>query len=351
MKKAIANIFSLMFILVLAGCNLPGTAVPEPSTVAPIETTVPESATAVPTAIPEPLPSGYMDLLQNKMASGEWTLEVGLVTMLRLFAGEIQISEAGLGQGVLVAEGTGILRLAGGYLQTGTDQAIKDEIVRLLNLLVPSQEALDRYSISEDQATGRGPGLAAPVRQGDEECRLLWAHGFPDARTPSFPCFLRGRREVAGYTYQVYYPLAWRGDASRDPYYTATLDAVQDSITKFKDYGGVKEIYFVFTTLPDVNDTPTWTTYASTVTGYRDEAFFNATEACPVVINPAAMALDEAAYKQAIAHEIFHCFQAWNLPRAIRRAGKGLGLVGGRHGRILQQPGLPVGECRAWLRG
>ena len=355
MKKAIANILSMMFILVMAGCNLPGKAAPEPDIVAPIATAVPDAVTAVPTAIPttipEPPPSGYMDLLQNKIASGEWTEEEGLVTLLKLFAGEIQVSEAGVGQGVLVTEGTGILRLAGGYLQTGTDQAVKDEIVRLLNLLVPSQEALDRYSISEDQATGRVPGLAAPVRQGDEECRLLWAHGFPDERTPSFPCFLRGRREVAGYTYQVYYPLAWRGDASRDPYYTATLDAVQDSITKFQDYGGVRQIYFVFTTLPDVRDTPTWTTHASTATAYGDVAFFNATEACPVVINPAAMALDIPKYKQAIAHEIFHCFQALESAGTIGWAEKGFGLVGRGHGRILQQPGLPVGECRAWLRG
>jgi len=324
-KKAIANIISLMFILILAGCNLPGKAAPEPGTVARMATSEPVPGTAVPTAIPttipEPLPSGYTDLLRDKIASGEWTLEVGLVTMLRLFAGEIQVSEAGLGQGVLVTEGTGILRMAGGYLKTGTDQAVKDEITRLLNLLVPSQEALDRYSIPEDQASARGPGLAAPARQDLVACDRLWVAGFPDARTPSFPCFLSGRREVAGYTYQVYYPLAWRGDASRDPYYTATLDAVQDSITIFQDYGGVKQIYFVFTTLPDVRDTPTWTTYASTVTGYGDVAFFNATEACPVVINPAAMALDEAAYKQAIAHEIFHCFQAWNLPKQLDGPG------------------------------
>lgn len=322
MKKAIANILSMMFILILAGCNLPGKAAPEPDIVSPIATSQPESATAAPTAIPttipEPLPTGYTDLLQNKMASGEWTLEVGLVTMLRLFAGEIQVSEAGLGQGVLETEGTGILRLAGGYLRTGTDQPAKDEITRLLKLLVPSQEALDRYSIPDEQTSGRGAGLAAPVRQDTEECRRLWVTGFPDARTPAFPCFLRGERNVAGYSYRVYYPLAWRGDASRDPYYSDTLVAVQDSITKFQDYGGVKEIYFVFTTLADMRDTPSWTTYASTAT----TLFQHVSEACPVIINPAAMALDEAAYKQAIAHEIFHCFQAWNLPEQLDGPGR-----------------------------
>jgi hypothetical protein len=315
MKKQNSVYFALVIILIASqACNAGGTTT---SPAAENPTAIPELGGTTPTVIPEPLPSGYMELLQNKIASGDWTQEVGLVTLLKMFAGEIQVSEAGLGEGVLEAEGTGILRLAGGYLQTGTDQAVKDELTRLLNLLVPSQEALDRYSISEDQASGRVPGLAAPARQDDEDCRLLWVNGFPDARTPVFPCFLRGGSNVAGYSYQVYYPLAWRGDASRDPYYNATLDAVLDSINKFQDYGGVKEIYFVFTTLADVRDTPTWTTYASTGTMF----FQHETEACPIIINPAALALQIPEYKQAIAHEIFHCFQAWNLPEQLDGPG------------------------------
>jgi hypothetical protein len=263
-----------------------------------------------------------MDLLQNKMASGEWTLEVGLVTMLRLFAGEIQISEAGLGQGVLNTEGTGILTLAGGYLHTGTDQAVKDEITRLVNLLVPPQEALDRYSIPEDQATSRGPGLAAPARQDPVACDRLWVDGFPDERTPSFPCYLFGDLVLAGNSYRVYYPLAWRGDASRDPYYAATLKAVQESITKFQNYGSVKPIFFVFTTLADERDTPAVTILASTATVFfRPADELHKTEACPVIINPASMTMDIPYYKQTIAHEIFHCFQAWHLRDQLNRPG------------------------------
>ncbi|MCJ7513231.1 MAG: DUF6055 domain-containing protein [Anaerolineales bacterium] len=328
MKKAIANILSLMFILVMAGCNLPGKAAPEPDIVAPIATAVPEAGTAVPTAIPttipEPLPSGYMDLLQNKIASGEWTLEEGLVTMLRLFAGEIQISEAGLGQGVLVTEGTSILTLAGGYLQTGTDQAVKDEITRLVNLLVPTQEALDRYSIPEEQATvrdGRGPGLAAPARQDLVACDRLWVDGFPDERTPAFPCYLFGDLVLAGNSYRVYYPLAWRGDSSRDRYYEATLKAVQKSIAEFQNYGSVRPIFFVFTTLADERDTPDLTILASTETGFRPADELQKTEACPVIINPASMTLDIPHYEQTIAHEIFHCFQAWHLRDQLNRPG------------------------------
>ncbi|TFH66927.1 MAG: hypothetical protein E4G90_01005 [Gemmatimonadales bacterium] len=325
MKKTIADILLMLFIFTLASCSSPGTATPASGAVAPTATREPEPATVAPTAIPAPLPSGYTDLLQEKMASGEWSLEAGLVTMLSLFAGEIPASQADLGAGVLETEGTGILTLASGYLQTGTDQAVKDELTRLLNLLVPSQEALDRYSIPEGQASSRVPGLAAPVRQDVKKCHRLWVDGFPDLREPVFPCFLFGERKVAGNAYRVYYPLAWRGDESREPYYAATLEAAQEAITEFQEYGSVRPIYFVFSTLAYADCQQTGAevvcgeiepdVWASTGVG----DFRPGTEACPVIINPASFAFDlpvpgqPGPYKQTIAHEIFHCFQAWNL--------------------------------------
>jgi hypothetical protein len=318
-KKAIANILYLFLILALAGCNFPQIASPQPG-----ET--PTTGEATTTPLPEPLPTGYTDLLQNKITSGEWTLEVGLVTLLKTFTGELQASEAGLGQGVLETEGTGIIRLAGDYLQNGSDQATKDEITRLLNLLVPTQEALDRYSIPDEQATldsGRGAGRAAPLRQDAENCNTLWVSGFPDARTPSFTCFLFDDVKVAGNIYKVYFPKAWRGDASRDSYFAATLEAAEQAINEYQKYGTVKSIYFVFTTLADERDTIEWTTYASTST----DTFRPGTEACPVIINPAAMDIDlpipgqPGPFKQIIAHEIFHCFQAWNLRAQLNGPG------------------------------
>ncbi len=46
------------------------------------------------------------------------------------------------------------------------------------------------------------------------------------------------------------YLLAWRGDVSWDRYYIATLEAIQDSVTKYQAYGGLlKPIYFVFSTI------------------------------------------------------------------------------------------------------
>src|SRR3972149_11573993 len=187
MKKQNFSYFALGIILIASqACSVAGTT-PGSSETTP--SAIPEPSATATTFIPEPVVSGYMELLQEKMSSGEWTHEEGLVTLLKMFAGEIKVSEAGLGLGVLAAEGTGIIHMATGYLRTGTDQNAKDEIIRLLNVLVPSQEALDRYSIPVEQASIRAPGLAAPVRQDEEDRRLLWSRGFPDRRTPVFPCF------------------------------------------------------------------------------------------------------------------------------------------------------------------
>lgn len=320
MKKTIANTLSLLLIFTLASCNLPQKTIPQPtnttSATVPPTVAIAESETVAtaPTPAPEPLPSSYTNLLQEKVASGEWTQGEGLVILLKLFIGEIQFDDAGLGQGVKETEGTGVLRLASNYLQTGTDQAVKDEITRLLKILVPSQEALDRYSIPREQAYGRGHGLAAPARQDAEACNLLWSSGFPDRRTPSFVCFLFDDLKIADNIYRVYYPKAWHGDSSRDSYYEATLEAVQKSIALFQGYGSVGSIYFVFTDLTDERGSDI---YASTHT----EVFLPETEACPVIINPSAMTVNESQYKQIIAHEIFHCFQAWNLRKQLNEPG------------------------------
>jgi hypothetical protein len=308
-KKPIANILSMLFILTLASCGSPGTAMPGSGAVTPTATREAQPATAAPTAEPEPVPTGYTAFLQEKIDSGEWTLEEGLVTMLGLFAGEVQASQAGLGQGVLEAEGTGVLQMAGDYLQAGSDLATKDELTRLMNLLVPSQEALDRYSIPEEQASVSAPRRAAPVKQDEVKCETLWEDGFPDYRTPKVPCYLVEGGNVGLDSYQVYFPSDWRGDSSKDAYKTATVEAIQASLTQYQHHALVKSIYFVFSTqeqAPGVGlDTLVWSAF---------EHFRPATEACPVIVYPAALtALAPLQFRQRIAHEIFHCFLVRNL--------------------------------------
>lgn len=292
MKSFLPKTLTLVFVLalVLTACGMPAR----------------NSNTN--SAEPDPaldLPAGFTDLLDEKVAAGEWTREEGLVTLLKLFADEIKVSQAGLGDGVLETEGAGVLELAIEYLQTGTDEAVKAEITRLLNVLIPSQAALDKYSIPEDQVSQHLPGSAA-LAQAEEECANLWAAGFPDSRDPSFRCFMHGEAVAAGQRYRVYYPLAWREDARLTAVYEGTLDAAVSSINTYQAYGTVRPIYFVFTPRADA-DNPT-----STLAVAAWEAF-RAGEACPVIIYPMVFTLTRPQFQQTIAHEVFHCFEAWNL--------------------------------------
>ncbi|MCX6055561.1 MAG: hypothetical protein NTZ74_11725 [Chloroflexi bacterium] len=313
MKKWTLKILSVIFILTLVSCNFPLSRKPESKDTAP---TFAAGSTEVSTptiaAPPEPLPTGFSDLLQQKVDSGEWTREEGLLTILKVFVGEITSDAAGLGQGVLEPEGTGILLEAGDYLHSGTDQATKDEIIRLLSILVPTQEKLDPYSIPESQAFMDPKKMAAPARQTPEECGLLWNDGFPDRRDPTFWCFLYGEQVVNDNPYRVYYPLAWYGDASRDPYYSAVQETVVDAVEKYKIYGTLPPIYFVFNTFSSPNS------FLAEVSQY----FRPETEACPVIIYPISLGLDIDDFKQVVAHEVFHCFQFINLREQFSLSGR-----------------------------
>ncbi len=320
MKTSLFRLLSLsvVLVLILVACRPPSAATPQPAATdpasaepTPIATPAPPEPTPTATPAPETLPTDFVELLDAKIASGEWTEEKGLITLLKHFAGEIHMEDASLDRGLLETEGFGIMNLAVEYLKTGTDEAAKAEITRLLNILVPSQAALDRYSIPAEQANRRPAGLAAPIRQ-RQDCAALWAAGFPDTRATSFPCFMYGERSVAGQRFRVYYPLAWR-DRGLNATYENTLDAVAASLRAFQAYGTIRPIYVVFTTLNHPTDL---TTLAAT---YPEH--FRPGEACPVIVYPEALNLTPGEFQQTIAHEVFHCFQSWNLREQVIGAG------------------------------
>jgi len=339
----------LSLILLLPACNLarsttgPQTSISTPAlpspTIAPSQTqpaapVSPVSLQETPTLaagntpVPTPQsadfeslslpPADYGDIFETRIASGEWTQEEGLVTLLKLFAGELTLDETAIDTSTFVEfEATGIQVRAADYLKNGSDEATKAEITRLLQLIVPSSEALLRYS-QEDNGQGKVyPGaamkLAAPLAQ--QDCAALWAAGFPaPTDSGSFPCFLANSQRIGGRTYQVFFPTMWMGDAAKAPYYEMTRQAIADSVPVMRRYGDMRSIYFVFNYA--AHPTSPMTTLASTFWGY-----FQVGEACPVIIWPALLALSEAEFKQTIAHEIFHCFSAFNLRDQMFGAG------------------------------
>jgi hypothetical protein len=291
-KQILGNLSLVVVLLFSAACNLGAGGRAQPNTA--------ETNT-------EPLPiTDYTLFYQQKVASGEWTREKGLVTLLKLFAGETTEQQVGMPSTITEFEETGILIQAGQYLDHGKDATTKAELKRLLQLLAPSQAKLDAYSIPAQATENKPAGLAAPIKPETTDCAALWVEGFPDARTPAYPCFQYSGQAIGGVNYRVYLPLAWRGDPSRLAFYEATVQAISDTVPLYSRYGAMRSIYFVFSLLPNPHSA---TAHASVIpAGWQPGE-----EACPIMIYPNGVTVDIPVFKQIIAHEMFHCFQIWNL--------------------------------------
>jgi hypothetical protein len=93
----------------------------------------------------EPVSIDLVDHLNAEEQSGEWTRAEGLVTILRLLAGEIDAAEV-VRSSVSVDLGPELVVLAGEYVLTGADEAARVEIARLLDRLVMTRDELEQIS-------------------------------------------------------------------------------------------------------------------------------------------------------------------------------------------------------------
>ncbi len=321
MKQILFNLTVIGLLVFLSACNLPAGTPASAGQASPAAPTTSAATPAVaPTEAPstqEPLtfyeeipspPDHYLDVLNQRIDEGTWTREEGLVTLLKLFASEIAFSETGIDASTLLeTEGSGVVAVAIEYLQNGTDEATKTEITRLLNLIVPTPESLLRYSQVDTSQGHSTLKMASPSAQ-TPDCAAFWRAGFPDNRTSSFPCFLANSQTIGGNSYKVFFPAAWMTDETRRRYYDLTRQAIADSIPVMQRYGQMRSIYFVFTYLAD----PEYPITGMAITYTR--GFRPQDESCPVVLFPVMLNLSNSSFQQAIAHEIFHCFAAFNLP-------------------------------------
>ena len=298
--KGMRRLVQISFMLLLVACNLPSAAPsePGPSTAEPIPVTV-ENATSVP-EIPPPL--DLIEYYDQKVQSGEWTEGEGLVFFLKAAVGEepLEIPES-----IKEYELNGLIVTATQYLQTGTDEAAKAEIQRLLGLLFPSQEKLDAYSVPENEL-GRTNSKFAVIPEQAADCASFWRDGLvPD--TTTYPCFLWGEESVAGISQRVYFPVDWRGDSSKYPYYEAAREAMRQAANTYSPLGAMPRVHLVFAY--DLN----WGAPDGPLTGYMGTNFFAAGEPCGIVVFPPALRIEMGTFKQALAHEMFHCFTVQNI--------------------------------------
>ena len=266
------------------------------------------------TASPTAVPVAYTDLnglFEARLASGEWTREEGLISMLQLVSGE-NTGEGFLeGAQILNQSATGILLQARNYLEVGTDETAKEEIQRLLSAMVPSLDALLLYSAPADAKTGRSAGHSAQI-----DCRTLLRDGFPADRATQ--CFQLYEEIVDGFLVRIFFPEDWGTDEARRQYLEATREAVSDSIRAYSRLGLVHRTVYVFFTLLEYSSSGDESdlAYASAELALPSAPITN----CMVAVYPSGVlaGTEEGMgfFKQTVAHEMFHCYQYWNYPEA-----------------------------------
>lgn len=297
MKKSPQRFIVIFILFVMLACNLPLA-----TTITP--TVVPEGVSQIPSTVPEVQeqvlpPSDLTELYTQKVDSGEWSEGEGIIVLLQLAIGIPSVS-IDIPSSVDSLELTGIVRLARAYLENGSDENSKTEIKNLLEIFLPTQESLDAFSIPESEAF-QGSAKLAALKLQETNCSTLWREGFIGA---PYPCLMFGQRTIGGKDYRIYFPLEWRGDATKIAVYQSTFDIIEQVSSVYSAYGTVPAMYIVFRW--DLDETDPTGGIASATGG-------GPSSACPVFIRPPAFSLEPNIYKQAIAHEMFHCFQDENI--------------------------------------
>jgi hypothetical protein len=249
-----------------------------------------------------PPPSDFAAVLDAEVAAGEISYEQGLIRLLRSFLGDDDVTLPDAYRQVVTTEGNSIVERAGEYISEGPDDAARVEMAGLLDVLFPSREKLEAYS-RPATSSRQAPGVARPPAQID--CVGLYRDGFPLDGVTTYPCFeyVSGSVGAVG-SYAIYYPATWHeGHPDRVWLEPASAAAVA-SMESFGRYGPIGPVNIIFSLSPGRT-----ASILAQVSIYHP----GATDVCPILIFPSALALAPAEFQQTVAHEMFHCYQLRNF--------------------------------------
>lgn len=264
----------------------------------------------------EPLPPpDLIDYLWARVDSGEVSEGEAIIHELRIAAGEARVGQ----RDVRVRELTSLIRTAQAYVNAEKDGKSTREIQRLLNLLVPDVDQIQRNALPDNHPAPQQSGWLQKILP------VSAAHAQPgdcgsvtDSDNPAFgsACYRQRRVAIIGsHIHSVFYPASW--DGSGDPglaYVGYASQAIRDSLNVYNWLPGEPySVRVVFSTAErasdDRRDQPTQG-LATGVSGY-----------CDIVLMGNSYGMRPAHFKQMIAHEIFHCYQYQNLSAQMDLGG------------------------------
>jgi hypothetical protein len=259
----------------------------------------------------------FVDNLLVKEEAGEWTRAEGLVTTLKLFAGELDAASVLRHDELLNNEGTGIFTMANEYLANGPDAEAKIEIARLLDLLVFSNEQLEAMAGIGQPTTAHAGGLAPGAAAGPvEDCQAFFSGWV--VPTGVGKCL---EAEICSDFYlEEFYTQDYRVFVPAPPFPAAgwtqnhkqwACSAIADSVATYDRFGEMPPSNIVFSVTQDPA--------AGAVAAPRFGPGINAPDRpCGIALFLSMQVEGEADFKQFVAHELSHCFQGENFKDQVR---------------------------------
>jgi len=244
----------------------------------------------------------YEDNILAKVESGEWTLGEGLIATLQLFVGEGDAASVLRHTELLTHEGTGTFRMAEEYLEDGTDAGAQGEISRLLDRL--------RFSVEElEEMAGLGPKSGLITTKGSLENCLEFFREYTSLPPGVGVCLEQESAMIDGKLYRIFFPAGSLPSAGwTEAHVALVLEAMRDAVPKYNALGKMPAVALVFA--------------AAQGGGLWGESFPQPEKTCGISIYTALQHNSADRFKQLIAHELAHCFQAETHPgqHSVRHA-------------------------------
>jgi hypothetical protein len=295
-----AFIILVILLLFSTGCNL-SSVKSTPTAAAPLST----------------VPLSLAQLYRQNIQSGRWTEGQGLVELLGMYTGSSKAAAALGNSSIDDFELTGLMRLAADYLVAHPTDSLHDQLQHQVSLLEAPLDKIINFSQkgSLSSTAGGMASLSLPVLPsllpGDQAtCQDLWANGFTSS-TPVV-CFEYDDQTVGATPIRLFYPSWWApGDPQRvrlEPLLQAAVLAVRT----FNAYGPdpLPAVTLVVTELPGTD--PVTLTRSADLLAMAVPVGTSPMN-CYVGIFPSLFTKTVAQSQQALAHEMFHCYQYQNL--------------------------------------
>lgn len=152
-------------------------------------------------------------------------------------------------------------------------------------------------------------------------CESIWSSGLPRTDTGLTSCSEFSNERVNGADHRVFYPAEWDTDPTGG-YGAAFMEparaAIRHSAEVFGAYGTMGTVTLVFS----INTSDAW---ADANLYELDGISTTSHEGCSIFVYPDMFPRPADQFQQAIAHEMFHCFQTFNFMKpggAISEARK-----------------------------